>query len=425
MSEKREEENFDTENHKQLGKANSSPLISTSLKFSSVLSLALGWMMLYADRLSISPLLDMIKTEFGLSNFSVSLVVFSYFLAYVALTIPATIGAMRYGFKKTLITFFVLAAASLALAGVFGYSYFLLVILIGLHGAGAGAYYPAAYTISTETVPRDKVGSFSALINSGMAFGTVLGLVVAGPVLLFFSNWQIVLLILSVPTFVVALLLYRVTPDIGQGAQRNTKSWSALVLQYRKALAQRDFLMIALAMFCSLYGYWTILTWAPTFLQMSRKLDVLSSGATTAVFAAVAIMPSILISRHTDKIGRKKVSLTILPLAALSIFFMAYSTTLVEFLAAIVTYGIVGKLTLDPIAISWIGDITSPEMLSPSLAVLNVVAMSSSILAPVITGALADTFSSLAYGFYLGALVVLIGTIFIALARTRNQHSTR
>lgn len=422
MPEEREEENSSPASEKQLREASLfSSLVSARLRFSSVLALALGWVMIYADRLSISPLLDMIKTEFGLNNFAVSFVVFSYFLAYVAFTIPATVGAMRYGFKKTMVMFFILAAASLALAGVFGYSYFLLVVLIGLHGVGAGAYYPTAYTISTETVPHNKLGSFSALINSGMAFGTILGLVVAGPVLLFFSNWQVVLLILSLPTFAVAFLLYEVTPDIGQGARRNTKSWVVLVSEYRKILAHRDFLMLAIAMFCSLYGYWVILTWAPTFLQESRKLNVLSSGATTAVFAAVAIIPSILISRHTDKIGRKKVSLVILPLASLSIFLMAYSTSLVEFLAAIVFYGIVGKLTLDPIVISWIGDITSSEMISPSLAVLNVAAMSSSILGPVITGALADTLGSLSYGFYLGAVVVLIGTLFIALARAKKR----
>lgn len=330
-------------------------------------------------------------------------------------TIPATVGAMHYGFKRTMLAFFALAAGSLLLAGLFGFSFFLLTLLIGLHGLGAGSYYPTAYTISTQTVPRYRLGSFSALINSGMAFGTMLGLVVAGPALLFFSNWQVILVILSIPTFAVAYLLQRVTPNIDK---KSNSPLLSLVSEYKRVFAQRDFILLSIAMFCSLYGYWVILTWGPSFLQESRNQSVLSSGASTALFAAVAIVPSILISRHTDKIGRKKISILLMPLAALAIFLMGYSSNLPEFLAAIAFYGVIGKLTLDPVVISWVGDITTSDMLSPSLAVLNVAAMSSSILGPIITGALADATGSLAYGFYLGAFVVLAGTIFIALAKT-------
>ncbi|MHB8567261.1 MAG: MFS transporter [Nitrososphaerales archaeon] len=383
------------------------------LEFTSILVLALGWTMIYADRLSISPLLVVIKNEFGLSFFSTSLVISVYFLTYVAFTIPITIAAMKYGFKKVMVLFFLLAAVSLGIAGIVGYSFFLLVFLIGLHGVGAGGYYPTAYTISTEMVPKEKIGFASAIINSGMAFGSMLGLVIAGPILSIFpNNWQVVLIILSIPTFFVAALLHKFVPATQIVARPNIFS------QYSRALKSKNFLMLSGAMFCSLYGYWVILSWGPGFLQ-ERGQTVLASGATTAVFAAVAVIPSILIGRHTDKIGRKKTALLILPVAALSIFFMAYSSSLFGFLLAIVAYGIAGKLTLDPIVIAWVADLTPRDILGPTLAILNVAAMSSSILAPTITGALADATGSLANGFYFGALVVIIGTIFVVFAGTK------
>src|SRR5579885_2486275 len=103
----------------------------------AIIALSSGWVMIYADRLSISPVLNLIRQQFGLSFASVSLVVSVYFLAYVGFTVPATVAAERWGYKKVMLAFFTLAAISLAAAGLLGYSYLLLVIFMGLHGAGA------------------------------------------------------------------------------------------------------------------------------------------------------------------------------------------------------------------------------------------------------------------------------------------------
>jgi len=264
------------------------------LPYAAVSILAAGWVMVYADRLSISPLMNLIKGEFGLSNFEVSIVVSLYFLAYVGFTVPATIAASKYGYKRVMVLFFLLAAASLGLAGVLGYSYFLLTFFMALHGVGAGAYYPTAYKISTEIVPRERIGFSSALINSGMGVGSILGLIVAGFVLPLISSWQIVLIVLSIPTAVVAILLLKMIPSSESQPARSTASYGSILGQYRQVLFNSNYVKIAAAMFCSLYGYWVILTWGPGFLQESKGLGVLSSGATTAIFACVAILPSIL-----------------------------------------------------------------------------------------------------------------------------------
>ncbi len=388
--------------------------------------LALGWVMIFADRLSISPLMNVIRNEFGLSLGTTSIVFSIYFAAYIGFTIPATIVASKYGYKKVMVLFFVLAALALALAGVAGFTFSLLVLFMGIHGAGAGAFYPTAYTISTDIAPKSKRGFALAVINSGMAFGTILGLAIAGPVLFLFSNWQIMLLLLAVPTVAVALLLQRFVPKISSdpGEFRASAVKGFEPVQYKKVLRDRNFISIGGAMFCSLYGYWVILTWGPTFLQNHLNLGISSSGEATAVFAAVAIPSSILISRHSDRIGRKKIALAILPLAALTLFFMAYSSSLLEFLIAAVFYGVIGKLSFDPIAIAWIQDVMPAELIGPSLAMLNVVAMSSSIFASSVTGIIADFTGELSSGFFLGALIVSLGAAFVAFASNRARIHT-
>ena len=384
----------------------------------SLVMLALGWVMIYADRLSISPLMDVIKSEFHLTYTSTSLVLDVYFAAYIGFTIPATMAASRWGYRRVMATFLLLAAVSLALAGVAGYVFSLLVFFIGIHGVGAGAFYPTAYKISTDTVPREKRGFTSAVINSGMGFGTMLGLIIAGPVLYFFSSWQIVFLILAVPTALVALLLFRIVPDANVSSYAQNSKFEAS--KYAEVLRNGNFLLISAMMFCSLYGYWVILSWGPTLIQKSLHLSVFWSGGATAVFAAVAIPCSIIISNHSDRAGRKKIALLILPLAGLTIFLVAYTSSLTEFLFAMIAYGVIGKLSLDPIAIAWVADVTPAEQIGPSLALLNVVAMSSSIFASIVTGAIGDYTGALSDGFYLGGFVVLLGAVFVALVKSRS-----
>jgi len=365
--------------------------------------------MIYADRLSISPLMNLIQHEFNLSFSAVSLLLSIYFFTYVLFTIPAMLIAERYGYKRTMVAFLLVAAGALALAGLFGTSFYSLLLLLGIHGLGAGVYYPTAFTISNRIAPAAGRGFATATINSGMGIGTIAGLGVAGPLLGILPDWQAILLVLSVPTFAVALLLQRSIriPETRESPFR--------LSMFPSLLKNRRFVAICCMMFCSLYGYWVILTWGPSFLQSTRDLGVFYSGLATAIFAAVAIPSAIIVGRHTDRIGRRRGALAILPLAALSIFAMALANSLPLFIAGIVLYGVVGKLTLDPVAVAWTQELVGPETVGAALAVLNVFAMGSSIVAPVVTGVLADLSGTLAYGFYFGGVVVLLGTLFVLL----------
>jgi MFS family permease len=386
----------------------------------AIITLSSGWVMIYADRLSISPVLNLIRQQFGLTFASVSLVVSVYFLAYVGFTIPATIAAERWGYKKIMLAFFTLAALSLAAAGLLGYSYLLLVIFMSLHGAGAGAYYPTAYRISGN-IATERRGLTASLINSGMGFGTIIGLLIAGPALDLFKSWQMMLVILSIPTLLVAIALREATSE----PPKQNRMGKEMIRIYYELFKNRTFVMLCVAMFCSLYGYWVILTWGPTYLQESKGLGIFYSGATTAIFSAFAIPSSILISHISDRFGRKMISTIILPLASLSMLLMAVGSSLLMVIVAIAIYGIVGKLTLDPLVIAWIGEAIKEEQIGASLSLLNVAAMSSSILAPIITGLLADFTGGLAEGFYFGAAVVLLGSFFVAFAREGSLLKSR
>jgi MFS family permease len=384
---------------------------SSPVYLSTLVSLALGWSVIYADRLSISPLMNIIKSEFGLTYSEVGLIVSIYFIAYVAFTIPATLFAEKYGYKRVMIISLLFSAVSLGLAGIFGYTYSILTLFIAMHGMGAGAYYPTSFKIATDLSPKERRGFSSAITSSGMALGTILGLVISGPILAYLSNWQTMLLILAVPTAGAALLMITTVPS-ERFSKKNTVNFST----FGNLIRQKKFLLLCMAMFCSLYGYWVILTWGPTYLQETRGFSILASGLLTALFAAVAIPSSILIGKFSDKFGRKRIALLILPLAAISLLMIGLSPGFPILILSVISYGIVGKLTLDPVVVAWTGDIVKEESRGSAMALLNVFGMSSSILAPLITGVLADLTGSLSYGFYFGGCIVFLGFLFIALS---------
>jgi MFS family permease len=76
---------------------------------------------------------------------------------------------------------------------------------------------------------------------------------------------------------------------------------------------------------------------------------------------------------------------------------------------------LVGKLTWDPIAIAWVGDIVSrskPDAVGSAIGVFSFFAISAAVVGPVLSGWIRDSTGSLENAFYLGAVVVLAGFLF-------------
>lgn len=80
-------------------------------------------------------------------------------------------------------------------------------------------------------------------------------------------------------------------------------------------------------------------------------------------------------------------------------------------LIGLVLYGLLGKLALDPVLISYMADITPSSMYSRVYGFFNFSGMLSSIFAPYITGYFADQTGSLEFGFYLSGVLLIIGGI--------------
>jgi MFS family permease len=363
-----------------------------------------GWAVIYVDRTILYPLLTVIASEFGLTGFQTGLISGTYFTLYVAAMLPAGLLSERLGLKRTLVLFSFVSAVGMAGFGSAAVNFLALLAMAGIHGAGAGSYYTMAYSITIHTVPSRNRGIASGVINGGMSLGLAAGLALAGPLYHATGSWRMPFLILAVPTFLMAALFQRAIREVPVSRRRDVPVWDLL----------RDptLLRMNLSAFCVLYGWWVLLSWGPVFFQSERNLGLTMSGLYTLVIAVTAMPSGLLLGRLSDRIGRKRIILTMLPLMALSLAVIPQVQSRTGMLLALMAYGVVGKLAWDPLAISWLGDYVAryrPEAVGTAVALFSFLSVLSAVVGPPLTGWIKDVTGSLAGGFYVAAGLALVG----------------
>ncbi|HHW91485.1 MAG TPA: MFS transporter [Firmicutes bacterium] len=382
-------------------------------------ALAMGALFMYADRTVLYPMLKVIADDFNLSGTATGFITSTYFSLYVAMQVPAGLLGDRLGLRRVLINFYLLGAVALLLLGLSANSYILLIVLVGLHGIGMGAYYPTSYGINIGTVPKESRGLASAIINSGMSIGTALGLVFSGPIYSQTGSWRLPFLLLAVPTLFVPFLFRRYLPEPGNSAKTQPGGISQGI-NLKKILADKDLWALNLAAFCAGYGFWVALTWGPSFFAGERSLELTAAGVLTALPALSAIPSALLVGRLSDQLGRRQLALILYPLQAITIFLLAYVKSFPVLTGALVFYGIVGRTVSDTVIVSWFGDYVSrksPNALGAAVGIFNLVGMSSAVIAPLISGMVKDLTGSLVGAFYIGALIVLAGMLCTGMAK--------
>jgi MFS family permease len=363
-----------------------------------------GWAVIYADRTALYPLLKIVAEEFSLSGTQTGLITATYFALYVTGQLGAGILADRFGIKGCLVWSGVLTAVGMLGFALGAQSYPSLLVVAAVHGAGAGPYYAMAYSLVIQAAPVRLRGIAAGVINGGMSVGLIAGLAMAGPVYEASGSWRFPFLILAVPTGLIAVLYHLLVRDRPRPARR--------AFPWAEVLRDPTLVRMNAAGFCVLYGWWVLLSWGPVFFQTERGIGLTASGLYTLVVAVTAIPSGLVLGRWSDRIGRKPIVLSMLPAMAVVLAAVPHIRSHVGMLALLLTYGLVGKLAWDPLAISWLGDYLArerPHVLAPAVALFSFLSVCSAVVGPPLTGYIRDLTGSLAGGFYLAAAMGLAG----------------
>ncbi|WP_255309160.1 MFS transporter [Leminorella grimontii] len=217
---------------------------------------------------------------------------------------------------------------------------------------------------------------------------------------------------IAVPIFIVALLMLFFIRENAQpkGPQAATAPKSDF--RFTDLFKNRNLIMAYITIFCSIYGFFVIITWLPYYLQKERGMDIVHAASIASIVPWISIIGTLICSYASDKLGRRKpVVLFMMPLSLLAIFGIVYSSSEAVLIAVLILYGFIGKISLNPVLVALVADNAPRAALSTAFGLYNFFGMAASIFAPVVTGFIADSTGSLNAGFYFAAVVTVVGII--------------
>lgn len=397
-----------------------------------VILFTIGWALMYADRTILNPIMPQLAEEFNLNNSQLGLINSVFFLTYAVVQIPFGVIGDKYGRKLVIVIGFILFGTMTFFSGLAsGFGIFM--IYRALTGVGEGAYYGPQYALSTESIPSNKLTFGNAIINSGMAIGTSAGYLLSSKVVLENGeHWSRPFFIMAIPTIVLGVLMFGllkekvIRPEDRKSREAINSEQEEKIekVSIAQIFKNRNLILTFIMCFCSLYGFFVVITWLPQFLQIERGFEGTSVGFIASLVPWASIPGAILFARLSDHFKRTKVFVyTLVPIAMISIFLIAFATNRTVLIIALVLYGLTGKLALDPILVAFVAKNAPKGSLSTALSAYNFIGMSSSILAPYVTGWITDTVGSMQIGFYLSAGLLLVGMIIFSFTKENEVEA--
>lgn len=389
-----------------------------------VLISTLGWIVVWFNRTALTPIYPQLSTYFGgASDSAIGAISSFYFLGYVLMQIPSGLLVDRFGKKTVLIpgfSLFALGTLMLAMAPNLPWMYAGNV----LAGIGSGTFYGVAFSFTNEYVPTKFRSLATAVVNSGTAVGSGIGMIASS---YFISQqglpWQIMeyASLITIVIMTVAFIFFiRKDGSTDNSKVDTTESISEKMTM--KALFAPHMLGAYAVYFSTCYAYYLVNTWLPNFLETERGFEGATIGLATSLIFITSVPGALIFSRMADKYSHKKVTLIIVLeiLAALTLFLTVMSSNTVGLITGLILYGFFGKVAVEPIIISWLGEQVSRKSLATTLGVFNFLGMSSSVIAPSLTGVISDATGSKINAFYLSVVIMIIGTLLFFLVNMKK-----
>ncbi|MFS0989037.1 MFS transporter [Enterococcus casseliflavus] len=392
-----------------------------------------GWVTIWIYRAALSPVYPQINESLGgnISDTALGSIASFYFFGYVIMQIPAGFLVDKIGKKTVLLPGFVIfALAALLISQASSIS----MIYTGsfLAGIGCGSFYGSAYSLTSQNIPKEKKSFSTAIVNSGSAVGSGFGMILSSFIVIQMNMpWQTMMylsaFLIVCMTIAFALVIRSNKEDVAflesQAAAEEETTDQPKAKVSLSTLFSLRMLFTYVLYFATCYAYYMTVTWLPNFLGTERGFQGVAIGFSSSLVAFASIPGALFFSRLADKYMHKKVTFIVIleVLAALMLLVTVQATNSTFLMIALILYGFLGKLAVEPIIISWLGENAPKVGVGTTLGVFNFFGMMSSVIAPTLTGSISDATGSKVMGFYI-AIILLIGGTFLFL--TVNSKKT-
>ena len=380
----------------------------------------------FLDRIAISVAIIPMSADNDWSPATQGTVMSSFFIGYLLLQVPAGFLADRFGGKWVLgigvllWSVFTLLTPSAAALGLTA-----LLVCRVLMGMSEAVTWPSIYSTYAVWVPIEERGSAVGWMNSGIAGGSVIALLLT-PFIVEYFDWQTAFYIygcLGLLWFLVWAPTVPAAPAVPLVAQTHTADDFAVgrrqPLSAAALLRSKGVWAIAVSHICANWVIFLGLSWLPTYFSTGLGVDFKSVGLMAVVPAVASMLATPVAGRWCDTlIGRgasrikvrKAMQATAFGTMALCLAVVGYTQQPILALALFTLGNMMMALCIGGFGTNHM-DI-APEDSGTLMGITNTLGSLSSALAVFVSGMVLEWTGSWLLVFQLAAGVALFGMVF-------------
>ncbi len=241
------------------------------------------------DRMVISSAIPYIAQDLSLTHVEMGAAMSAFFIGYTSFQIPGGILADRVGARKIAIWGIAWWSAFTAFTGSVG-SFFSMVAVRALFGAGEGVFPGAMFRILANWFPKKERGIVVAIMTSTSAWGPALAPIIATLIMVAWG-WRIAFYLLAIPGILLVLWIWYSLPD---DPARKSGITAQELAEIQEEESVKDVVeskysfwdvvkvpavwQSAVILFLFDIGIWGFRTWLPTYLVQARNFSMVKMG---------------------------------------------------------------------------------------------------------------------------------------------------
>ncbi|HUA90758.1 MAG TPA: MFS transporter [Steroidobacteraceae bacterium] len=384
---------------------------STTNPWVIVALLAAALFINYVDRGTLPTAAPLIQDEFGFGEHQLGRLLSAFFWSYALLQIPIGWVAERYGAQRVLALGLALWACATLLVGA-AHSFTTLFMLRLLLGIGESAGFPCVSKLLAATVPAERLGAANGVVAFGYLFGPAVG-VYCGGLLMAQFGWRATFWVFGGLSLLWLLPWARVRlPPAARAVHDPTAP------TYPEVLRQRALWGTSLGHFSGNYTFYFLLTWLPYYLMRERGFSMEAMVTTAGQAFTVNALTALVAGWAIDRVGARRGDLNLpykltMGFAHLGtvacMLCLALGSTPVAVASIFVLQVLSGLSSPGTFAIPQI--CAGPKAAARWVGTQNCIANLAGIIAPELSGFLAERTHHFTSACVVGAVVAILGLV--------------
>ncbi|MCI1935991.1 MAG: MFS transporter [Bifidobacteriaceae bacterium] len=315
------------------------PMARSHYRWIVLSTIFVGYVICMADRSNIGTILPMVRSEFGINNFTAGAVSSLFFLGYAISQIPAGLVMGKKG-TRTIVSVAILGFSVITFLLGHSVSAVMLLVLRLVLGLIEGATPVGMTSTINAWFPFKEKGTATGVYIASTMLAPILAPIVATQISTAYGWRNVFIYVSAIPAFIMAFVFFfvvrshpwqskhvnkaeleHITGDAaqGKGTARDFGNMGVLdkiirlkslkPLQTNKeVLSSWSIWGVTLAYFCMNNVLYGMITWIPSYLHAARGYDVISMGWMSSMPYIGGFVGALLGGVVSDKVfhGRRK-----------------------------------------------------------------------------------------------------------------------